>query len=254
MRKALLCMAVACAGAAATAHAGDIPLLSHRASYELNLAQRTGSVTSAHGLMVMTMEDACDAWRVRQGLALSIARDEQAIATTSDFDSREGKDGSWYSFEDRTNSDPGGEELSIGSATAGDGTTGAVEISEPEGDDGLLPPGTVFPMGHLVAILDGAAAGEKLMSHVLFDGTDGTLVYDVSTAIGSPAVSEDNGMRVWPVRLAFYAHDSVEETPELEIDARLREDGVAEALSYDYGNFVLSGTLTNLEPLPPPEC
>jgi hypothetical protein len=254
MRKALLCLALAATCAAGPARAGDVPLLSHRASYELSLAERKGSVTSAHGLMVMTMEDACDAWRVRQGLALSIARDEQAIATTSDFDSSEGKDGSWYSFEDRTNNDPGGEELSVGKAMAGEGTTGLVEIREPESDEGMLPPGTVFPMGHLVAILEGAAAGETLMSHVLFDGTDGTLVYDVSTVVGPAAVSADNGMRVWPVRLAFYPHDSAEEAPELEIDARLREDGVAEALSYDYGSFVLSGTLRSLEPLPPPDC
>ena len=49
-------------------------------------------------------------------------------------------------------------------------------------------------------------------------------------------------------------HGSLVELPELEISARLREDGVAQGLTFDYGGFVLGAVLQSLEPLPPPDC
>jgi len=256
LRKALVCAVLAATVGSAPAGAGEIALLSHQATYELNLAERSGatSVTSARGLMVMTMKEGCEAWQVRQGLALTVGRDEMQVATVSDFDSEEARDGTWYSFRDRTTNEPGGAELAEGKAAIEAGMTGRVDIHGPEEDEAVLPVGTLFPMAHMVALLDSARAGERIVSHVLFDGTDGALVHHVTTLIGPAAVSADNGLRVWPMRLAFFVAGDAVETPELEIDVRLREDGVAEALAYDYGNFVLSGTLTGLEVLPVPGC
>ena len=64
----------------------------------------------------------------------------------------------------------------------------------------------------------------------------------------------DNGQLVWPLRLAFFIHGSGAETPDLEIDVSLRQDGVIEAIAYDYGTFRIGAELTAIEELPTPDC
>jgi len=230
-------------------------LLMHRATYEIGVGERSASAaaTSARGMMVTSLEDACESWRTRQGLVLRMVRDDAAFSTVSDLDSSEAKDGTWYTFADVTESEPGEAESSTGEARIEDGTT-RLRLLSPVEQSMALPPGTIFPLAHLLDLLRAAQAGERMLSHTLFDGTDGATVYDVTTLVGEPHPSADNGLDVWPLQLAFFIHGSAVETPDLEISADLRADGVAEALAFDYGTFVLEAKLTGLERLPPPDC
>ena len=240
----------------AGALAQDIALLGHRATYELRLQGRaTGSgIDSAHGFLAVEIRETCGSWDVAQAISLMVARQESQVTTSSQFESREAKDGGWYRFEDRSRLDPGGLEVSSGQASASPDTAGHVRVDEPAVEEAVLPAGTLFPTAHLVSLLRRALAGERLTNDLLFDGTEGTVIYDVSTLVGPVATDSASGLRVWPMRLAFFIHGGGAELPELEISVRLREDGVAEELSYDYGSFVLGAALQSLEPLPPPDC
>jgi len=256
VRKALLAALFAAAVPPGPAGAQDVTLQDHRATYELRLEGRadSSSIERAYGLLVIEMADACDSWNVRQGLVLTVARDGSEVTTTSDFESHEGKDGGWYRFEDRTRIGPDGMELSSGQASASPDTTGRTHVNEPVTDEALLPAGTLFPTAHLVSVLRGAMAGKRLMTDIVYDGTEGTRIYDVTTLIGRAGVDEASGKRVWPMSLAFFIHGDSAETPDLELFVWLREDGVATALRYDYGGFVLGAVLQSLETLPPPDC
>lgn len=238
------------------AAAQEVVLLAHEATYELRLgaAAERGDMDGASGLLALVFEDGCDIWKVRQGLVLTISRQDNQITTSSDFESEEAKDGSRYRFDDRTSMHPGGQEASSGQAAASPDKPGRIQVNVPATAEAVLPAGTLFPSAHLRAILDGAEAGERLMNHVLYDGTEGVQIYDVTTLVGVAEQDPDSGQRVWPVRLAFFAHGSAAEVPEVEISARLRQDGVALALTYDYGAFVLDAVLASLEALPPPDC
>ena len=256
MRKALLALLLAGLLHQGGASAEEVALLAHRATYELRLEghSRSSGIESAHGLLAVEVVDGCDAWNVRQGIMLTMARDESQVTTTSQFDSQEAKDGSWYRFDDSTRLDPGGTERSSGEATASPQGPGRIHVELPVPDEAPLPAGTLFPMAHLRVILERAMAGKRLMGDILYDGTDGTVLYDVTTLVGIEGMDEGSGLRFWPVRLAYFIRGDASETPDIELSVRLREDGVVLAVSYDYGSFVLGGVLQSLEPLPPPDC
>ncbi len=231
-------------------------LLPHRATYELRLERSSqgSGIENAHGLLVVEVADACDTWDLRQAIVLTLVREESQISTSSEFDSREAKDGSWYRFDERTRVEPGGTDLFRGQAEAHPDVIGRIAIERPLPDEAALPAGTLFPTAHLVSILRNAMAGRHLMTDIMFDGTEGTRVYDVTSVVGTMETDPETGLRVWPLRLGYFYHDSLNELPELELSARLREDGVSMGLSYDYGSFVLRAVLQSLEPLPEPEC
>ncbi len=249
--KALVAITMLVLAGSAQADEPPVPLLAHTATYELRLESRSTSamVTSIHGVLAITLEDTCDAWRVRQGLVLTMARDDEQIVTASEFDSLEAKDGSKYSFDDQTSTVPGSKERSSGQAGGG-----VVHLERPKIESLELPPDVIFPMAHLIDILRRAEAGERFLSHILYDGTDGATIYDVTTVIGRAGRSPDDGQVVWPMRLAFFIHGSEVETPDLEIDVSLRRDGVIEAIVYDYGTFRIGAELTAVDELPPPDC
>ncbi|MBC6441424.1 MAG: DUF1849 family protein [Rhodospirillales bacterium] len=251
LRKAFLpASAVVLAGSVFTLSVDAADLVAHSAVYEMTLGEhesRTGLI-SIHGGMLLEIEDHCETWAVRRRLAMQITGDDGTHSTTSSIDFFQSKDGSWYRFDDETAHSPGGIERFSGEASIADETrSGRISIEQPEESRHNLPDKAVFPMVHLSDLIDRAAAGERFMSHVVYDGTDGAKVYDVTTIVGSAV--ENDGMVSWPMRLAFYEHGTVAEQPEVEIAAVLREDGVAESLSYDYGTFVIDLTLVELTEL-----
>jgi len=255
MRKTFLSIATMAlaAGSAVAAQAAD--LLPHRAVYEMTLGeneQQTG-LQSVHGGLLLEVQDRCETWVVHQKLAMQVSRDDGVYATTSTFDAFESKDGYWYRFEDETFHEPGSHEVSSGEALIADATrSGRISIEAPESSRHNMPDDAVFPMVHMIDLLDRAAEGERFMSHIVFDGTEGSTVYDVTTLVGSPR--EADGQNAWPMRLAFYEHDSTEDSPTVEISVLIRDDGVAEEITYDYGDFTIDLALRELTELTDGGC
>jgi hypothetical protein len=48
------------------------------------------------------------------------------------------------------------------------------------------------------------------------------------------------------VRIAFFERNSGQQQPEYEVGLRYWENGIADQLSMDFGDYVLGGTLTEL--------
>jgi hypothetical protein len=246
-------MLLAMAAASIPAPAAD--LLAHRAVYELTLGNHDDSsgMISMQGGLLLEVQDGCETWTVRQRLALQITRDDGALSTTSTFDTFEAKDGSWYRFDDETFTQPGGREHASGEAVAADDThSGRISLEEPEQSRHDLPNAAIFPMVHLADLIDRADAGERFMSHVVYDGTDGALVYDVTTVVGQ-AIDGDQHT-AWPMRLAFFEYGGTTEQPQVEIQVTLRDDGVAESIAYEYENFVIEMALKELSELTDGGC
>jgi EipB-like len=248
--------------AGAAAPAGAVDLAAHRALYALTLdSARSGDITGASGEMAYEVTDACDGWAVRQRLDMSITnRDGQDVQMVSDYTTWESKDGSKLRFRMKQTTDQ-----AVTSEVAGDATLehpggpGTVTYTLPEGSTKPLPAGTLFPMAHTNAILDAAIAGKKFMTVPLFDGTGPNGAQDSSIAIPSWNPPQPNA---WPVlaklpsgrvRVAFFDRDANSQQPDYEVGMRYWQNGIADDLSMDFGEFVMSGKLKDLA-VPPHAC
>jgi hypothetical protein len=247
-----------------------IPIAPHRAIYEMKLGsvKNGGTVTGASGKMLFEWADTCDGWAVQQRLRLHFS---YAEGDETDIDSTiitwESKDGKRYNFNVRRLTDGKETENYRGKATLGaKGGSGKYTLPKAKKDVNLAAD-ALFPSNHTEVILQKALGGEKFFTRPVFDGSDEDGVADVSAFIGprqesapptdvSPALRDNPLLKVpgWPVRLAFFKITSETGEPDYEMNLFLLENGVAKSMQLDYSDFTVSGTLTELEPLPKPGC
>ncbi len=247
---------------AAVEPARAVDILPHQAVYDMKLGRTTSDsgVSSVQGTLMLTWEDGCGEWLISQRLFLKISRDDVSFTTTSAFDTRESKDGLNFSYEDTTIREPGGPEYAQGSARLiAPGSEGSLVIEAPEAGQYILPEGAMFPTAQMVDVLVRAEAGERIMSHLVYDGTDGATLFDVATVIADPsleAVEDAAGgeVMVWPMRFAYYEYNTTDSLPQVEIGADVQANGIAREISFDYGNFMVESTLISIEGLPEADC
>jgi hypothetical protein len=234
-------------------------MAAHRATYTLSLGNTRGDVGAASGTMDYEVLDACDAWAVHQRLTMTVTnRDGQDIRMLSDYSTYESKDGLRIRFRMRQTTD-----TAVTAEVAGDaslertGGPGEVHYTVPADSTKKLPPGTVFPMIHTATILEAAKAGKKFISLPLFDGTGDKGAQDSSVAIlnwQKPQPSKFPVLAKLPsgrVHVAFFDRDAGTSQPDYEVGMRYWENGIADDLSMDFGDFVMSGKLIKLQVLPP---
>ncbi|MGE0419921.1 MAG: DUF1849 family protein, partial [Acetobacteraceae bacterium] len=122
-----------------------------------------------------------------------------------------------------------------------------------------LPAGTQFPMQHTASIIAGAREGKRFLNIPLFDGTDENGVEDSSVVVldwkkGAkttfPALQNLQSTRV---RIAFFDRKPDATTPAYEVGMRYWENGVADDMQMDFGDFVMRAKMTNLA-MQPKRC
>lgn len=254
---AALAAALACAlAAAAPASAAD--LAPHRALYALTLKSSRGNdVAEASGTMGFEVIDACDGWAVRQRLQMTITnREGQDIEQVSDYATWESKDGTSFSFHTKQTTDTAVTAQVDGDATVkADHTGGSAHFTSPKEETKELPTGTILPMAHTAAIIEAARAGKKFLAVPLFDGTSDDGAQDSSIAVqgwDKPAETKYPLLSALPsthVHIAFFNHSGEPQTPEYEVGMRYWENGIADDMDMDFGDFVMHGALTDLTPL-----
>jgi hypothetical protein len=251
-----LCASAACPTDAAGLNAASA---AHRAFYNLTLSSsHGGDVVAARGSMGYEVIDACDGWAVRQRLSMTLTNsDGQDIEMVSDYATWESKDGLKFRFHMKQTTDS-----AVTSQTDGDarlerpGGPGQAHYTVPEDVTKELPPGTLFPMAHTSAILAGAEEGKKFLALPLFDGTDDSGAEDSSVVILDWKKPDPNkyaflsGLPSTRVRLAFFDHQSKGEVPTYQVGMRYWENGVADNLQMDFGDFVMDAKLADLNPVP----
>jgi hypothetical protein len=263
MRPSALAAAVLalCATAALPADAAGLYTASaaHRAIYNLTLASsRGGDVVAASGTMGYEVIDACDGWAVRQRLSMTLTNtDGQDIQMVSDYATWEAKDGLKFRFHMKQTTDSAVTSQTDGDATLQqNGGTGEAHYTVPDEATKQLPAGTLFPMAHTSAILVAAQSGKKFLTLPLFDGTDDSGAEDSSIVVldwKKPEPNKWSFLSTLPstrVRLAFFDHSSTSEVPTYQVGMRYWENGVADNLQMDFGDFVMDAKIAELTQLP----
>ncbi|MBI1209375.1 MAG: DUF1849 family protein [Azospirillum sp.] len=243
-----------------------VQIMPHRALYNMSLAstRRSSSVTDVRGKMMFEWADACDGWTIEQRFRLDFQYAEgEEVKMTTNYVTWEAKDGRSYRFNVRKLVNGQLDEEVKGAADLDkiDGL-GRAHFEEPEPDDAELPAGTLFPTWHTVALIQQAMAGEKLFSRPVFDGADAEGLTEISAVIGEKTAIKDpslnkallGGLPAWPVRMAFFPIKSQSAEPEYEMTLTLLSNGVAQAMTIDYGDFTVNAVLESLEALPKPGC
>jgi len=253
--------------AAQAAEPGAENMLSHRAAYRLKLdsLRDNASIAQAEGIMLFEVIDACDAWASRQRFTLLVGdRDGNVIETTSDYATLEAKDGSSFRFS--LTQMTGG---AITSRVSGDATItpagGRIRYQEPAATEESLPEGTILPMIHTLRSLAAARNGQRIFVAPLFDGTSADGAQDTTTIISGgwlpPQVNVDfpilSPLHSARMRIAFFDRNAGGQgggaaTPDYEVSMRYFENGVADELKMDFGEFVVDGRLGELQAIPSP--
>ena len=228
-----------------------VDLLPHRALYRMSLdsADRGSGIAGARGTMLYQFADRCDGWTVDSRVRLVIVYSGgEEVETRWSFVSWESKTGLRYRYRVRHDRDGETVERLTGRAVLDAGGGGAARFDEPEGMAMELGDGTLFPTQHLKAILAAARAGRPLLSRTLFDGASLDNPFEVNAVMspipttGRKAIPVADGLGAvpaWRVRLAFFPVDSRSELPDFEVEIDYREDGIAEEVLQDYGDYTL---------------
>lgn len=261
-----LSLALAPAGAQ-TPEPGVEAMLAHRGAYRLTLdsVRDNAAVVRAEGVMLYEVVDACDAWATRQRFTLVVTdRDGNTIETSSDYATLEAKDGASLRFSLT--------QITEGAVTqrvSGDATVtpegGRIRYVDPTAHEEDLPAGTLLPMRHTIRSLAVARAGQRLLATPLFDGTSADGAQDTTTIISGgwtapqpnanfPALAPLGSARM---RIAFFDRNpnsggAGTGTPDYEVSLRYYENGVADELKMDFGDFTVDGRLGELQAIPSP--
>ena len=247
-----------------------VPLAAHHAEYALTLdtspsaASELGNVVAAHGTMTYDVTDACTAWASNQRLAITLTNhDGQDIQMVSDYATFESKDGLRLEFHMKQLTDTAVTQQVDGAATLEhQGGPGEVHYTMPAPKVVKLPEGTLFPMAHTATIIAGAEAGKRFLTVPLFDGTGPDGAQDTFVTIldwGKPNNTKWPALASLPsgrVHISFFdrGKPGTGQTPDYEIGMRYWENGVADALRMDFGDFVMDGTLSQFRLAPSPHC
>jgi hypothetical protein len=260
MRSNFSAFAAACVFFAlpASVQAGARNLTSHRAIYDLELADNAGikAPASASGRIVYEFSSACEGYAqtLRQVLDLEPAEGERQTTETRTT-----------TFEDTTGADfrfniagvkGGGQEVDGHAARDARGVS--IALTRPEPYRLKTEPDVIFPTQHVAKIIEAARRGEKVFLARVYDGSeDGRKIFDVTTIIGKPEQGPDpdkgarapalRGLKRWPVAVAYFPPERRDGAPDYVLSFKLYENGVSSGLKLDYGDFVLKGELVRIE-------
>ncbi|EKV29601.1 hypothetical protein C882_0424 [Caenispirillum salinarum AK4] len=251
-------------------------LVPHEATYDMHLSSsRSGSgVVGARGTMHYKFADTCDGYAVNTRTLLSISYGVGTpVMTAWEFTTWESKDGSQYRFQVRNSRNGQLIETIDGRASMPDdaGATGTVEFTQPSTRSAELPVGTLFPTEHTRLLLDEADKGGSFVNRNVFDGSGDRGTYEVSALIGSRQAAQPGGPEqaaasaeriaasllegpAWTMNMAFFPEGSAAPMPEFQVGLTYHDNGVAESVVQDFGDFTISGDLTDLKPLDRPDC
>jgi len=264
-------LALACGGVLASrAHAltPTVGLASHRAVYELTLAQsahgNNSSTVSARGRILYDFTgSACEGYKLEFRQVSELDNGEGKV-TLSDLRSNTWEDGDAknYHFQSENYMNERLVDQVDGQAVREPGDI-AVALTKPKDAKLNLDRSIVFPTEHVRRIIDAARAGKSILEFPVYDGSEkGEKIYNTLTVIGRTIPPNEKvptdaaagqqalaGLVRWPVTVSYFDRGgaSGEQTPVYAITFELYENGISRALLLDYNDFAISGELKTLE-------
>lgn len=252
--------------------ASALPLASHRAAYEISLADSSSPLTNsaqipiaATGLIAYEFRGSpCEGYASNFRQLTEMERSEgDPISMQVDAVSFEDGDGKSMRF--RVNSQgAAGTPPVVGTATRRAGDDLQVELTKPAPRKIDFGHDVLFPTQHIERLIEAAKNGGGAIQARVYDGSDtGAKIFATLAVIGKAASkpSEDaetavelKGIRRWPVVVSYFNEATKNSSPEYTLSFDLYENGVSGTLKLDYGLFVLRARLRKLEMLPTSAC
>jgi hypothetical protein len=251
------------AGAAAA-----IPLVSHRAIYDLRLGHTHGqrAVESVRGRIIYDFSgNACEGYALRFRQVSELNNGEGKVSL-SDLRTATWEDGDAKKFQ--FNSENYADQRKVDSVDGRADRTAdnvVVKLSKPKDETLDLTIDTVFPTEHIRRIIEAARAGQTILDFPVYDGSEtGEKVFNTMTVIGREIRPGDKkpsdaaagkavlkGLKRWPVTVSYFekakTEASGEQTPAYTLSFELYENGISRALILDYGDFTVVGDMTQLD-------
>jgi hypothetical protein len=234
-------------------------MLAHKALYTLTLSSAKGQdVVAARGTMGYEVTDACDGWAVRQRLRMTVTNaDGQDVEMASDYTTWESKDGLRFRFHMRQTTDTAVTSQTDGEAALQKiGGPGEARYTTPKEQVLPLVAGTVFPMMHTETLLAAARQKLRFLSLPLFDGTDENGIEDSFVVFldqKPPMQTQYPLLSALPstrVHISFFDHQPSAMVPSYEVTMRYWENGVADDMAMDFGDFVMKAKMKEFTPQP----
>jgi EipB-like len=253
----------------------QVPLVPHRAIYDLSLGDVRGNaqVASVRGRILYDFDgNACQGYSL-EFRQVSELNSGEGKTSTSDLRSTtwEGADARKFKFTSENFVDDTLTGTVDGHAEHDAGKT-SVALEKPEKKSLDLAAGVVFPTEHMVRVINAAHDGKNILSFPVYDGSEtGQKVFDTLTVIGNKLSPDERqhddaadgqaklaGVPRWPVTISYFekkkAENTSEQTPDYSIGFELYENGISRALTLDYNDFIVTGKLTSLEFKDPKPC
>ena len=253
--------------------AAEVTLVSHRAVYDLKLAEARGKrpIRSIRGRILYDFGgNVCEGYAL-QFRQVSELDSGEGDAALSDLRATTWEDGEAKSF--RFNSQ------SLMNQRTTDAVDGMAErqgeglkvaLTKPARKSFEIKSVIAFPTQHMRLIVEAALDGKKVLEIPVYDGSEtGEKVYETLTVIGrtiepgankpADAAGADAAManlRRWPVRISYFDRGKAggESTPVYAISFELYENGISRQLLLDYNDFTVRGEMTSLEVRPQKPC
>jgi hypothetical protein len=259
--------------AAALAESSPVlPLASHRAAYDISLADSSApsSVSSqtpisATGLIAYEFRgSSCEGYTSNFRQMTEMERSEgEPVSMQVNAMSYEEADGKSMRFQIDSRGLQESEPVA-GTATRGAGDDLRVELTKPQAKTLDFGHDVLFPTQHIERLIDAAKHGGGIVQARVYDGSDtGAKIFATTSVIAKEATKpgEDaqtatalGGIRRWPVVISYFDEASTDSAPEYTLSFDLYENGVSGSLKLDYGAFALNARLRKLEILPTSAC
>jgi hypothetical protein len=243
-------------------------LVPHRAVYDLklkNASDRSG-IEGMFGRMVYEFTgSACTGFTTNFRLVTKIDTGEDQRLSDQQTNTFEDLAAKQFHFETKSFTDEQLDKQITGDASIG--TAGVkVELSGTNKREVELP-SSAFPTDHMLEVIENAKQGKHFFEARVFDGSeDGDQSLLTTTVIGKPQTPQKDDADAgnagefaktpyWPVTIAYFNDAAAgDPTPVYNMSFKLYENGITRDLTMDYGDFVLTGSLTKLELLDKGDC
>ncbi len=266
-----LAIALATPGEAPAAPSGNAVIFApHRAVYDLRLAKTRGSraIEAVRGRILYDFSgSSCEGYAL-QFRQVSELDSGEGKAALSDLRSTTWEDAAAKSFRFNSQNLLNEQQTeAVDGHAVRDTSEVTVSLSKPKEKKFTEPVDAVFPTEHMRRIIAAARKGESILQFPVYDGSEsGEKLYNTLTVIGRAIAAgskptDDAGAKIpalakltrWPVTISYFeqkseeAEHTGEQTPVYSIGFELYENGISRALSLEYPDFTISGTLTSLE-------
>jgi hypothetical protein len=248
-------------------------LAPHRAVYDLKLARSRGkrSIETVRGRILYDFSgNACEGYALQFRQVSEIDSGEGKVAL-SDLRATTWEEGDAKSFRFNSQNQVNQRVVDAVTGNAGRDSAGiSVMLSKPKEKNFNLDAKTAFPTEHMRRIIEAALAGKTLLELPVFDGSEsGEKVFSTLTVIGRELAPDEKkpddaaagnaalaGLKRWPVTISYFEQNgnSGEQTPVYSIGFELYENGISRALVLDYGDFVVTGIMSQLDMKDAPAC